>query len=77
MNTPAAGHMRLIIVGATGMVGGVFVVLHLPELRFRLPGGRPTGGQQCQRQAEQAPDAMSRNSHVHVGRIILVATPDQ
>jgi succinate dehydrogenase / fumarate reductase cytochrome b subunit len=30
---------------ATGVVGGLFVLAHLLELRFRIPGARPTGGQ--------------------------------
>ncbi len=34
-----------LAVRATGVVSGVFLILHIPELRFRIPGGRPTGGQ--------------------------------
>jgi succinate dehydrogenase / fumarate reductase cytochrome b subunit len=34
-----------LAVRATGVVGALFLVLHLPELRFRMPGARPSGGQ--------------------------------
>jgi succinate dehydrogenase / fumarate reductase cytochrome b subunit len=34
-----------LAVRATGVVAALFLVLHLPELRFRTPGARPSGGQ--------------------------------
>jgi succinate dehydrogenase / fumarate reductase cytochrome b subunit len=34
-----------LAVRATGVVSALFLLLHLPELRFRTPGARPFGGQ--------------------------------
>jgi succinate dehydrogenase / fumarate reductase cytochrome b subunit len=32
-------------VRATGVVGALFILVHVPELRFRTPGARPAGGE--------------------------------
>ena len=41
--SPYPGRWRLA-VRATGVAGAVFLFFHLPELRFRAPGARPSGG---------------------------------